>query len=95
LVAGSGLACAVVFCLHVGYNSAALNPAVGFPLQWPPLPLLPAVASLVPALAAIAAPPSPVPVAPAASPGVTLSSSSPGPVLGAEPAPREDAGVSP
>lgn len=73
VVAGSGVASAVVFCLHLGYDPAALNPVIGIPLQWPPLPLLPAVASLVPALAAIAAPPSPVPAARATA------------VLGAEP----------
>ncbi len=84
LVAGSGVASAVVFCLHLGYHAAALNPVVGYPLQWPPLPVLPAVASLVPALAAIAAPP----VVPVVATGSLPSS--PGPRLGAEPS-----GVSP
>lgn len=78
VVAGTGLACAVVFCLHVGYSAAALNPAAGFPLRWPPLPLLPTVASLVPALAAIAAPP-PFATPPFATPPVVAS------VLGAGP----------
>lgn len=88
VVAGSGIASAVVFSLHLGYDPAALNPAVGLPLQWPPLPLLPTVASLVPALAAIAAPP-PL-AAPAASAPAAVPSSEPGPRLGAEPT-----GVSP
>jgi energy-coupling factor transport system permease protein len=82
VVAGSGIASAVVFCLNLGYNTAALNPVIGFPLHWPPLPLLPAVASLVPALAAIAAPP---PVVPAPTPAASLAAQSPRPVLGAEP----------
>jgi energy-coupling factor transport system permease protein len=80
LVAGSGIASAVVFCLHLGYHPAALNPVIGYPLQWPPLPLLPAVASLVPALAAVAAPP----VAPAAA-ADPLPGTSPEPRLGAQP----------
>lgn len=101
VVAGSGVASAVVFCLHLGYSPAALNPVIGFPLQWPPLPLLPAVASLVPALAAIAPPP---PLEPATTAAACVASSSPGAVLGAEPTPREpcsgrragqDTGVSP
>ena len=53
VVAGAGIASAVVFCLHLGYSPAALNPVIGIPLQWPPLPLLPTAASLVPALAAV------------------------------------------
>lgn len=84
VVAGSGIAGAVLFCLHLGYDPAALNPAVGSPLQWPPLPLLPAMASLVPALAAIAAPPV------LAAPAATAPASVACPPLGAEPT-----GVSP
>jgi energy-coupling factor transport system permease protein len=55
-VAGCGLASAVVLCLNLGYNPAALNPEV-YPLHWPSLPLLPTLAILVSALAAFAAPP--------------------------------------
>jgi energy-coupling factor transport system permease protein len=42
----------------VGYNPAAVNPSV-YPLQWPSLPLIPAVAILAAALAAVVAPPPP------------------------------------
>jgi energy-coupling factor transport system permease protein len=78
VVAGSGLACAVVLCLNLGYNPAALNPAF-YPLHWPSLPVVPALAILLTAAAALAAPP-PVPTAtvgdkPVASPAE--------PVLGA------------
>ena len=64
VVAGSGLACAVVLCANVGYNPAALNPG---PLQWPALPVLPALAILLTAVAAVAAPP--VTAVPAIMPG--------------------------
>jgi energy-coupling factor transport system permease protein len=57
-VVGCGLASAVVLCLNTGYNPAALNPEL-YPLQWPPLPVLPALAILVSGLAALAAPPPP------------------------------------
>jgi energy-coupling factor transport system permease protein len=63
-VAGCGVVSAVVLCLNLGYNPASLNPGV-YPLHWPSLPLLPTVAILCGALAAFAAPPSPVTVAPA------------------------------
>jgi energy-coupling factor transport system permease protein len=46
VVAGSGIACAVVLCLNIGYDPAALNPAL-YPLHWPSLPAVPAVAILV------------------------------------------------
>jgi energy-coupling factor transport system permease protein len=59
LVAGSGIGCAVVLCLNLGYDPAALNPAFD-PLHWPSLPLLPAAAILVTAVAAFAAPPLPL-----------------------------------
>ncbi len=66
VVTASGIASAVVLSLNLGYDTAALNP--GFhPLQWPTLPVLPAVAILVAALAAVAAPPPELP-APAGSP---------------------------
>jgi energy-coupling factor transport system permease protein len=57
-VAACGVASAVVLSVHLGYDPAALNPDL-YPLQWPPLPLLPAAAILVAALAAVAAPPPP------------------------------------
>jgi energy-coupling factor transport system permease protein len=60
-VAAAGLASVAGLCLTVGYNQAALNPSV-YPLQWPSLPLVPAVAILASALAALIAPPPPVTV---------------------------------
>jgi energy-coupling factor transport system permease protein len=57
-VVGCGVTSAVVLCLNVGYNPAALNPGL-YPLQWPSLPLLPAAAILTAGLAALAAPPPP------------------------------------
>jgi len=58
-VVGCGLVPAVVLILNLGASPAALNPEV-YPLHWPPLPLLPTLAILVGALAAVAAPPPPV-----------------------------------
>jgi len=58
VVVGCGVASAVALCLNTGYNPAALNPSL-YPLQWPSLPLLPAAAILMSALAALAAPPPP------------------------------------
>jgi energy-coupling factor transport system permease protein len=58
VVAGSGIASAIVLWFGVGYNPAALNPAF-YPLHWPALPALPALAILVAAIAAVAAPPVP------------------------------------
>jgi energy-coupling factor transport system permease protein len=55
-VAAAGLASVAGLCLTVGYNQAALNPSV-YPLQWPSLPLVPAIAILASALAALVAPP--------------------------------------
>lgn len=60
VVAGSGLACAVMLCLGLGYNPAALNPAF-YPLHWPSLPFLPSLAILLTAVAAFAAPPAAFP----------------------------------
>jgi energy-coupling factor transport system permease protein len=51
-----GLVSATGLCLSVGYNPAVLNPSL-YPLQWPSLPLIPAVAILASALAALVAPP--------------------------------------
>jgi energy-coupling factor transport system permease protein len=82
LVAGSGVASAVVLCLNLGYNPAALNPGL-YPLHWPSLPVLPAVAILVPAVAAFVSP------APPAVPAMTADSpvtpTSPELALAAEP----------
>jgi energy-coupling factor transport system permease protein len=66
-VTGCGLACAIVLCLGVGYNPAALNPDL-YPLAWPSLPLLPTAAILVAGLAGFAAPPPVVVTAPAPAP---------------------------
>jgi energy-coupling factor transport system permease protein len=66
LVTASGITSAVVLSLNVGYDPAALNPGL-HPLQWPTLPLLPAAAILVAALAAVAAPPPELP-APVSAP---------------------------
>jgi energy-coupling factor transport system permease protein len=59
-VAACGLASAAGLCVTAGYNQAALNPSV-YPLHWPSLPLVPAVAILAAALAALVAPSPPVP----------------------------------
>ena len=61
VVSGCGLISAVGLCLTVGYNPAAVNPSL-YPLQWPSLPLVPAVAILAAALAAVVAPPPPAAV---------------------------------
>jgi energy-coupling factor transport system permease protein len=55
-VSACGLASAVGLCLTAGYNPAAVNPSL-YPLQWPSLPLIPAVAILAAALAAVVSPP--------------------------------------
>jgi energy-coupling factor transport system permease protein len=65
-VAGVGLASAAGLCLSLGYNPAALNPAL-YPLQWPPLPLVPTVAILAAGLPALIAPPLPLAAGPAAA----------------------------
>jgi energy-coupling factor transport system permease protein len=72
VVAGSGVACAVVLCLNLGYNPAALNPAF-YPLHWPALPTLPALAILLPMVAAFAAPPPESPPAPSGDEPITSS----------------------
>jgi energy-coupling factor transport system permease protein len=55
-VSACGLLGAAGLCLTVGYNPAAVNPSL-YPLQWPPLPLVPAAAILAAGLAALIAPP--------------------------------------
>jgi len=52
VVAGSGILCALVLCLDVGYNPAALNPVL-YPLHWPSLPSVPAAAILATGLAGV------------------------------------------
>jgi energy-coupling factor transport system permease protein len=61
-VTGCGLVAAVVLCGHFGAGQAALNPQL-YPLQWPPLPVVPTVAILVAGLAAFVSPPPPAQVA--------------------------------
>ncbi len=71
IVAGGGIACAVVMFLSPGYDRSDLNPSLS-PLGWPALPLLPVLGILVAGLAALAAPPpvrrrvAPLPSKPAA-----------------------------
>jgi energy-coupling factor transport system permease protein len=50
------LVSAVMLYLGTGYSASALNPSF-YPLRFPPLPAVPAVAILIAALAAFAAPP--------------------------------------
>jgi energy-coupling factor transport system permease protein len=57
-VSACGLAGAAGLCVTVGYNPAAVNPSL-YPLQWPSLPIVPAVAILAAGLAAVIAPPPP------------------------------------
>lgn len=61
VVSACGLISAVGLCLTVGYNPAAVNPSL-YPLRWPSLPLIPAVAILAAGLAAVVAPPPPAAV---------------------------------
>jgi energy-coupling factor transport system permease protein len=56
IVAGCGLLSAVMLYLGTGYNAGELNPSF-YPLRFPPLPAVPAVAILIAAVAAFAAPP--------------------------------------
>ena len=63
IVAGGGVACAVVMLLGTGYDAADLNPSL-YPLTWPPLPLVPVLGILRrrpgrPGRAAAGAPPRP------------------------------------
>ena len=55
-VAACGLVSAIGLGLTAGYNPAAVNPSL-YPLQWPSLPLVPALAILIAALPAVVAPP--------------------------------------
>jgi len=56
VVAASGLVPAVVMVAAFGYDATTLNPSTD-PLVWPTVPVLPALAILMAALAAAAAPP--------------------------------------
>lgn len=56
IVAGCGVITAVTFYLSTGYNAADLNPSFT-PLRFPALPALPAIAILIAAVPAFAAPP--------------------------------------
>jgi energy-coupling factor transport system permease protein len=56
IVAGCGVITAVTFYLTTGYNIAELNPSFS-PLRFPALPALPAIAILIAAVPAFAAPP--------------------------------------
>jgi energy-coupling factor transport system permease protein len=58
LVAGSGIASAVVLLTVASHHLAALTPSFA-PLRWPSLPLVPTVAILLAAVAGVASPPPP------------------------------------
>ncbi|MGF1426587.1 CbiQ family ECF transporter T component [Kitasatospora sp. LaBMicrA B282] len=55
-VALCGVTSAVLLLVSVGYRAAELNPSL-YPLSWPTLPAVPAVAVLLAAVAGVAAPP--------------------------------------
>jgi energy-coupling factor transport system permease protein len=55
-VAACGIATAVLLYVSTGYDPADLNPSL-YPLQFPPLPVVPTIAILLAAVAGIAAPP--------------------------------------
>lgn len=59
LVAGCGVASAVLLFVSEGFDPSAVNPSL-YPLSWPGLPLLPAVAILIALGAGFAAPPPPI-----------------------------------
>jgi energy-coupling factor transport system permease protein len=58
VVAGCGVLSAVVLYLSTGYTANDLNPSF-YPLHFPPLPVVPAAAILIAAVAGFAAPPPP------------------------------------
>jgi energy-coupling factor transport system permease protein len=64
-VVATGVVPAAVFLAGTGYAVASLNPST-MPLSWPTLPVIPALAILVAALAGFAAPPPLRPAQPAA-----------------------------
>jgi energy-coupling factor transport system permease protein len=65
LVVATGIVPAAVFLAGTGYAVVSLNPSTN-PLSWPTLPVIPALAILVAALAGFAAPPPLRPAKPAA-----------------------------
>jgi energy-coupling factor transport system permease protein len=65
IVVACGVVPAAVLMVGLGFSHAGLNPSLQ-PLAWPSLPVVPALAILVAALAAVAAPP---PVRSARAPG--------------------------
>ncbi|MGI8680132.1 MAG: CbiQ family ECF transporter T component [Jatrophihabitans sp.] len=56
IVAGGGIACAVIMFVSLGYGATDLNPTL-YPLSWPTLPLAPVAGILLAAAAALCAPP--------------------------------------
>lgn len=56
IVAGCGVAAAVLLFATTGYSAGDLNPSL-YPLSWPPLPAVPALAILLAGLPALVAPP--------------------------------------
>jgi energy-coupling factor transport system permease protein len=58
IVAGCGVTTAIMLYASTAYNAAALNPSF-YPLQFPPLPVVPTIAILLAAIAGVAAPPPP------------------------------------
>lgn len=56
IVAGCGVAAAVLLFTTTSYNASQLDPSF-YPLRFPPLPVLPAVAILIALIAGVAAPP--------------------------------------
>jgi energy-coupling factor transport system permease protein len=60
VVAICGVATAVLLYASTRYSAAAINPSF-YPLQFPPLPLVPTIAILIAAIAGFAAPPPPRP----------------------------------
>ena len=58
IVAGCGVVSAVLLYLGTGYSETQLNPSF-YPLHFPPLPLVPAIAIGIAAIPAFAAPPVP------------------------------------
>jgi energy-coupling factor transport system permease protein len=72
LVSATGVVPAAVFLAGVGFGTSGLDPGA-LPLAWPPLPVLPAVAVLVGALAGVLAPP------PVRAHGGALPPGAPGP----------------
>ena len=56
IVAGCGVVAAVLLFVTTGYSATDLNPSL-YPLTWPPLPIVPALAILLAGLPAVVTPP--------------------------------------